>query len=98
VSLLKIDRQFVSDLESGESAANRHVVQAVVSLARGMGRKTVAEGVETDATSQILRELGVDYAQGYLFARPAPADGVFGCAVGISAPPDRSRAPRPRPM
>jgi EAL domain-containing protein (putative c-di-GMP-specific phosphodiesterase class I) len=42
-----------------------------------MGQKTVAEGVETQATLQIIRELGVDYAQGYHFARPIPADDVF---------------------
>jgi len=77
VSLLKIDQEFVRDLDSDSSQTNRHVIRAIVSLARGMGQKTVAEGVETEETLYILRELGVDYAQGYLFARPAPADEVF---------------------
>jgi EAL domain-containing protein (putative c-di-GMP-specific phosphodiesterase class I) len=50
------------------------VIEATVTLARGMGQKTVAEGVETESALAIVRELGVDYAQGYLFARPAPAE------------------------
>jgi len=81
VTLLKIDREFVSELDSDTSATNRHVIEAVVSLAHAMGQKTVAEGVETRATLEILHELGVDYAQGYFFARPAPADQVLGRCV-----------------
>jgi EAL domain-containing protein (putative c-di-GMP-specific phosphodiesterase class I) len=54
------------------------VVRAVVSLARGFGQRTVAEGVEDGATLELLRELGVDCAQGYAIARPAPVDEVFG--------------------
>ena len=42
-----------------------------------MGHKTVAEGVESDAARELVRTLGVDYGQGYLFARPAPAEEVF---------------------
>jgi PAS domain S-box-containing protein len=74
VSVLKIDQEFVGDLEGENSKVNRHVIEATVALARGMGQKTVAEGVETEATLAIIRKLGVDYAQGYLFARPAPAE------------------------
>ena len=77
VSLLKIDQEFVRDLDSDSSQTNRHVIRAIVSLAQGMGQKTVAEGVETEETLHILHELGVDYAQGYLFAHPAPAEDVF---------------------
>jgi PAS domain S-box-containing protein len=77
VSLLKIDQEFVRDLDGDESAVNGHVIQAIVALARGMGQKTVAEGVETESAYRIVKDLGVDYAQGYLFARPAPADDVF---------------------
>jgi PAS domain S-box-containing protein len=74
VSVLKVDQEFVRDLEGETSMVNRHVIEATVTLARGMGQKTVAEGVETESTLAIIRELGVDYAQGYLFARPAPAE------------------------
>ncbi len=77
VSLLKIDREFVRDLDGEQGAASRHVVTAIVSLARSMGKKIVAEGVETEAALAVIRELGVDRAQGYLFSRPMPADEVF---------------------
>jgi PAS domain S-box-containing protein len=73
VNVLKVDQEFVRDLEGETSTVNRHVIQATVTLARGMGQKTVAEGVETESVLAIIRGLGVDYAQGYLFARPAPA-------------------------
>jgi PAS domain S-box-containing protein len=77
VSLLKIDQEFVRDLEGEASHVNRHVIETIVALARGMGQKTVAEGVETAQSLRIVRQLGVDYAQGYHFARPTPADDVF---------------------
>jgi PAS domain S-box-containing protein len=67
---LKIDIEFVRDLAN--SAANRHVVDAIVSLAKGFGQQTVAEGVEDEATLQILRERGVDYAQGFHLGAPRP--------------------------
>ncbi|WP_249011622.1 EAL domain-containing protein [Conexibacter sp. DBS9H8] len=72
---LKIDREFVADLDG--DPANRHVVDAIVRLARALGKRTIAEGVEDEATHAILRGLNVDCVQGYLFARPAPADDVF---------------------
>jgi diguanylate cyclase (GGDEF)-like protein len=68
---LKIDRSFVLDLES--SADARAVVDAVVKLAKALDIKVVAEGVETEAQSQILRSMGCDELQGYLFARPMSA-------------------------
>ncbi len=77
VNVLKIDQEFVRDLEGETSTVNRHVVEATVTLARGMGKKTVAEGVETASTLAIVRELGVDYAQGFFFAQPAPAEQLF---------------------
>jgi PAS domain S-box-containing protein len=70
ISYLKIDMEFVRDLLAEE--ANRHVVQAVVGLARGLGMRTIAEGVEDQATLDVLAELGVDYAQGFHIGRPAP--------------------------
>ncbi|MCU1601078.1 MAG: domain S-box-containing protein [Frankiales bacterium] len=67
---LKIDIDFVRDLPN--NPANRHVVDAIVSLAKGFGQVTVAEGVEDQATLGILKDCGVDYAQGYHLGRPAP--------------------------
>lgn len=77
VNVIKVDQEFVRDLDGETSMLNRHVIQATVTLARGMGHKTIAEGVETESALATIRELGVDYAQGYLFARPAPADQVL---------------------
>ena len=70
VDYLKIDIEFVRDLTT--DAASRHVVEAVVALARGFKLETVAEGVEDAETLDLLRELGVDFGQGYHIARPAP--------------------------
>jgi len=70
IDYLKIDVEFVSDLAS--NTASRHVVQAVVALARAFSLQTVGEGVEDAETVTLLRELGVDYAQGYHIARPGP--------------------------
>ena len=73
VDYLKIDIEFVRDLAHSDSS--HHVVEAVVSLARNFGYKTIAEGVEDNETLQVLANLGVDYAQGYLLGRPQPASG-----------------------
>jgi PAS domain S-box-containing protein len=70
VSFLKIDREFVGDLLV--EASSRHVVSAVVNLAKAFSMQTVAEGAEDTATLELLAELGVDYVQGYVIARPAP--------------------------
>jgi EAL domain-containing protein (putative c-di-GMP-specific phosphodiesterase class I) len=72
LDLLKIDIEFVRDLPS--NPASEHVISAVVSLAQAFGLKTVAEGVEDAETLELLRELGVDFAQGYHIARPAPIE------------------------
>jgi len=70
VDYLKIDVEFVRDLAT--SAASRHVVNAVVGLAAAFHCRTVAEGVEDEATLELVRALGVDFAQGYGLGRPAP--------------------------
>jgi EAL domain-containing protein (putative c-di-GMP-specific phosphodiesterase class I) len=70
VQSLKIDIEFVRDLR--RSQRDRSVVEAIVALARGFGQQTIAEGVEDEATADVLRTLGVDFAQGYLFGAPAP--------------------------
>ncbi|HEY4809838.1 MAG TPA: PAS domain S-box protein [Solirubrobacteraceae bacterium] len=65
---LKIDIEFVRDLLENE--ASQHLVAATVQLARSFGQMTVAEGVEDARTLERLRELEVDYAQGYYLGRP----------------------------
>jgi PAS domain S-box-containing protein len=74
VDYLKIDIEFIRDLV--ESAASRHLVNAVIALARNFGLQTIAEGVEDSATLKLLSTLGVDFAQGYHIARPGPIQRV----------------------
>ena len=76
VAELKIDRLFVADLGEGGRSGSEVVVQAMVDLAHSFGLRVVAEGVEDAETAATLARLGVDRAQGFLWARPAPADAV----------------------
>jgi EAL domain-containing protein (putative c-di-GMP-specific phosphodiesterase class I) len=69
-SYLKIDGDFVRELPSSRN--DRLFVRAIVDVARGMGRETIAEFVGDQDTVELLRELGVDYAQGFHIGRPAP--------------------------
>ena len=70
IRYLKIDMDFVRDLV--ENPRSRAVVTGIVALAAGFGQCTIAEGVEDAATLALLRELGVDLAQGFHVGRPAP--------------------------
>jgi EAL domain-containing protein (putative c-di-GMP-specific phosphodiesterase class I) len=65
---VKIDQSFVSQLETGD--AGRTIVQASVAMAHGLGLRVVAEGIETERQLQILKSIGCDDGQGYLFGRP----------------------------
>ena len=78
---IKIDRSFVLDLESDPTA--QALVQAVISLGHALGLEVVAEGVETEAQATLLRQMGCDIFQGFLFARPMPGDQFFAyCSSG----------------
>jgi PAS domain S-box-containing protein len=70
VKYLKIDIEFVRHLVT--NPANQHLVHAIVSLAQGFGHQTIAEGVEDEETLTLLRDYGVDFAQGFYIGRPAP--------------------------
>lgn len=74
VGALKIDRSFVRGLLTDESDAE--IVRAIIALGRNLGIEIVAEGVETEEELQYLRTLGCSYVQGYLIARPAPAETI----------------------
>jgi len=72
IDYLKIDRSFISEItEREESAA---LVRAIISMARALKMKAVAEGVETDEQREFLQELGCDELQGYLYSAPRPED------------------------
>jgi len=66
--LIKIDGSFVRDMPNSD--ADQLTVQAIVQIARGLGKATIAEFVQDDVTAQMLREYGVDLAQGYHLGRP----------------------------
>jgi len=71
---VKIDRAFVASL--GIAANTAAIIQAIVTLGHGLGMSVLAEGVETDEQRVLLRLAGCDEMQGYLFARPAPAEEI----------------------
>lgn len=71
LDFVKIDRSFVQGL--GIDPGDERIVNAVIELARNLGLRSVGEGVETKQQLDGLRELGCDEAQGFLFARPVPA-------------------------
>ena len=70
---LKIDRSFVAALSGGGSAP---IVDAIVSMAHSLDLQVTAEGVETGDQIDPLRRVGCEYAQGWYFGRPGPADGL----------------------
>lgn len=72
VDKLKIDQSFVREIT--ESAADAAIVTAVVALARSLGLKTIAEGIESADVLEKLRDCGCDEAQGYYLGRPMSAD------------------------
>jgi EAL domain-containing protein (putative c-di-GMP-specific phosphodiesterase class I) len=74
VDVVKIDRSFVADPDRGPGSFD--MAAAVIALARALGMRTVAEGVETPAQAAKLAELGADFAQGYLYGRPQPASAL----------------------
>jgi diguanylate cyclase (GGDEF)-like protein len=81
---LKIDGDFIKNLPT--SPVDQVFVRSIVELAKGLNKWTIAEFVEDEATLELLRELGVDYAQGYHVGRPAPlaASGVHGLEARAS--------------
>jgi diguanylate cyclase (GGDEF)-like protein/PAS domain S-box-containing protein len=92
VTVLKVDRTFVSMID--EDGRNDEIVKAVVTMAINLGLRVIAEGVETEAQRTVLKDLGCNAAQGYLFAAPMPLSSLReylikkGIAPGIRAPAD----------
>lgn len=72
ITYLKVDVDFVRDLATNRN--NQHLVKAIVGLARDFGFETIAEGVEDAETLALVKEYGVNFAQGFHLGRPAPVD------------------------
>ncbi len=105
VDVLKIDRSFVEGLgrSNGTDAA---LARTIIALGASLQLRTIAEGIEVEAQRAILRELGCELGQGFLYARPMLADevgpwlvealGIPASAPGGGPPPQRSAPRRPR--
>jgi len=74
IDTVKIDKEFLSEVTSDETAAA--IVSYVINLAHTLGLKVVAEGVETEEQYTFLRHYACDMMQGYLFSKPLPVDEV----------------------
>jgi diguanylate cyclase (GGDEF)-like protein len=74
INEIKIDRSFVTNMDV--DASNATIVKATVDLGRNMGLRVVAEGVENEATWEMLKSVGCEVAQGYWMSRPIPAADV----------------------
>ncbi len=83
VDTLKIDRAFIQGMS--ESSDGKGLIPAILNLARATDIETIAEGIETIEQQNMLRSLGCNFAQGYLFSRPRPASELH---------PDRINFPR----
>ena len=71
---LKIDRSFISELSANENGS--HVVDAIVSLGRGLKMPITAEGIEDETILNALKRMGDIKGQGYLYGKPEPASDV----------------------
>jgi diguanylate cyclase len=76
VGELKLDRSFISGLATADGARDLALVRSTIDLAHSLGLRVVAEGVEDEASFELLADLACDVAQGYLIGRPQPAHQV----------------------
>jgi EAL domain-containing protein (putative c-di-GMP-specific phosphodiesterase class I) len=69
-SKIKLDKSFVSDIETNRQSSE--IAVAIASLCSNLGLKTTAEGIETELQRELIRAAGYTFGQGYLFAKPMP--------------------------
>jgi EAL domain-containing protein (putative c-di-GMP-specific phosphodiesterase class I) len=72
VDFLKIDGEFIKSLPN--SPKDRIFIEGIVSVAKKMGIKTLAEFIENEEVLKVVKDLGIDYAQGYYFGKPEPLE------------------------
>ncbi len=80
IDYIKIERSFVRDLETDPS--DRAIAEAIVAMARRLGLKVIAEGVETEGQRTLLMAVGCEYVQGYLYAKPMPIETFLEYVLG----------------
>ncbi|HEV7358996.1 MAG TPA: EAL domain-containing protein [Steroidobacteraceae bacterium] len=85
VDEMKIDRSFLQSLESDPEFAT--VVRSAIDMGHGLGLKVVAEGIETPAAANTLREFGCDIAQGFFYAKPMPLEAFAAWMMGKTRVP-----------
>lgn len=75
IDVLKIDKSFIKNIDA-KNANNKEkiLLKAIIDLAKNLNFKVICEGVETDEQIEILKKIGCDYGQGYVFARPIPLE------------------------
>ncbi|WP_148051436.1 EAL domain-containing protein [Inmirania thermothiophila] len=88
VDVLKVDRVFVRDLV--EDDADRALVEGIIELGHRLGMAIAAEGVETERQREVLRAAGCDLLQGFLFARPLPAERFAHEVLGLEPAAERA--------
>jgi diguanylate cyclase (GGDEF)-like protein/PAS domain S-box-containing protein len=95
VDIVKIDKSFVDRLATGQPNV---IVETIAQLGTALGLRTVAEGVEHQSQADLLRGLGCDLGQGYLYSRPVAPDQIDGLLVSLqgtgSIQPERADVPR----
>jgi diguanylate cyclase (GGDEF)-like protein len=84
IQSLKIDRSFVAGLDDDTRAESLALVRAILALAGTLGIETIGEGIESLRQRDLLRELGCEYGQGYLYGRPQPAPSTEGTAKPVA--------------
>jgi diguanylate cyclase (GGDEF)-like protein/PAS domain S-box-containing protein len=87
ITSLKIDRSFVRQI--GETKESGEIVRAIVRLGEALGKRVIAEGVETRAQLEHLQQMGCDWAQGFLLSRPLGVPQVAGLLADLAAPAER---------
>ncbi|MCP4003315.1 MAG: bifunctional diguanylate cyclase/phosphodiesterase, partial [bacterium] len=75
ISIIKIDRSFV--INCAKRKTDALILQAIVTMGHGLNMKVLAEGVETEAQADVLRDQGCDEVQGYLYSRPVSSDALI---------------------
>ena len=93
INKIKIDRSFVKDLP--QSMQSVPIIKTIVALASALGMSTVAEGVETEEQSNLVREVGCNLLQGNLFSKPTPADRVEETILELNARAQDTAASEP---